>query len=292
MNRLKKIFHRLFGEKISKTPSLSIFEYDTALACPAGLPADLTAPVASSLEPSSHASESERPGPSAQGSASVPPEDRSYTPIFPEHGLAHRLLDGLCGLEIGAASHNPFGLNTRNVAPPDDFEFYARATRQQFGIGPAPVAIWAYGWDIPLPSFSEDFILSSHVVEHLPNVISTFVEWNRVVRDGGYIFMIVPLKGALPADGPRELTSVEHFIADYQQDLNLETHSTEDVPGGRMGHYHTFTPDSLLEIVEYMQAEGLCQWELVAREDVDTKVGNGFTLVFRVRQCGAFPPKP
>ena len=43
---------------------------------------------------------------------------------------------------------------------------------------------------------SEDFILSSHVVEHLPNVIAAFIEWNRIVRDSGYVFMIVPLRDA------------------------------------------------------------------------------------------------
>jgi hypothetical protein len=31
-----------------------------------------------------------------------------------------------------------------------------------------------------------------------------------------------------------------------------------------------------------MKSAGLCDGELVAREDVDTKVGNGFTLAFRV----------
>jgi hypothetical protein len=50
-----------------------------------------------------------------------------------------------------------------------------------------------------------------------------------------------------------------------------------------MGHYHTFTPDSLTDVVDWMRAQGLCRWELVAREDIDSKVGNGFTLVFRVR---------
>jgi hypothetical protein len=29
---------------------------------------------------------------------------------FREHALAHKFLDGLKGLEIGAAAHNPFGL--------------------------------------------------------------------------------------------------------------------------------------------------------------------------------------
>ena len=52
-------------------------------------------------------------------------------------------------------------------------------------------------------------------------------------------------------------------------------------PGGRMGHYHVFTPGSMLAVVVWMKGQGLCDWRLVAREDVDTKVGNGFTLAFR-----------
>ena len=84
-------------------------------------------------------------------------------------------------------------------------------------------------------------------------------------------------------DAGRELTSLDHFIECYRQNWTLDTHPTDGVPGGRMGHYHTFTPDSLTDVVDWMRANQLCDWQLVAREDVDSKVGNGFTLVFRVR---------
>ena len=136
---------------------------------------------------------------------------------------------------------------------------------------------------IPVPDRSEDFILSSHVLEHLPNVVGAFLEWDRIVRNGGYVFMIVPLKGALPQDAGRELTPLDHFVECYRQHWDLDTHPTEGVPGGRMGHYHTFSPDSLTDVVDWMRVNRLCDWELVAREDVDSKVGNGFTLVFRIR---------
>lgn len=202
--------------------------------------------------------------------------------IFPEHRLAHELLDGLTGLEIGAAAHNPFGLKTRNVAAREGYDFYAQEQRAM-GVEPAPADIWASGDCIPAADQSEDFILSSHVVEHLPNVIAALLEWDRIVRGGGYVFMIVPLKGALPEDEPRELTPLSHFIECYRRGWTLDTHPTDGVPGGRMGHYHTFTPDSFMDVVVWMRANGLCDWELVAREDVDSKVGNGFTLVFRVR---------
>ena len=202
--------------------------------------------------------------------------------VFPEHWLAHELLDGLSGLEIGAAGHNPFGLKTRNVATVEGYQFYA-AEQRAMGVEPAPVDIWASGDNIPVPDRSEDFILSSHVVEHLPNTIAALLEWDRVVRDGGYVFMIVPLKGALAEDAGRELTPLSHFLECYHRRWNLDTHPIDGVPGGRMGHYHTFTPDSLTDVVDWMRATRLCDWELIAREDVDSKVGNGFTLVFRVR---------
>jgi glycosyltransferase involved in cell wall biosynthesis/2-polyprenyl-3-methyl-5-hydroxy-6-metoxy-1,4-benzoquinol methylase len=203
--------------------------------------------------------------------------------IIREHLLAHTLLDGLSGLEIGAAAHNPFGLCTRNVCHPEFYQLYAEEQQKHMGVEPARVDIWASAEQIPVPDESEDYIISSHVVEHLPNLILAFVEWSRIVRDDGYVFMIVPLKGALPEDSNRELTTLSHVLEDYFHSATLHTHSIDGVPGGRGGHYHTFTPDSLLEVVEWMRAQELCNWILVAREDVDTKVGNGFTLVFRVR---------
>lgn len=203
--------------------------------------------------------------------------------IFQEHALAHSLLDGLNGLEIGPAAHNPFGLKTRNVELMESRDFYASVQENFMGVTPPKVDIWASADSIPVPDQSEDFILSSHVVEHLPNVIAAFVEWDRIVKSGGYVFMIVPLPWALPADKDRELTSFEHFLGDYRQRLTLEIHPVEGVPGGKMGHYHTFTADSLLQVVKWMGQYKLCDWELAAREDVDTKVGNGFTLAFKVR---------
>lgn len=205
--------------------------------------------------------------------------------MFPEHALAHSLLDGLTGLEIGAAAHNPFGLKTRNVELTESREFYASVQKDVLGVTPPSVDIWASADSIPLPDQSEDFILSSHVVEHLPNIIAAFAEWNRIVRDGGYVFMIVPLPWALPADKDRGVTPFEHFLDDYRLRTTLETHSVEGVPGGKMGHYHTFVAESLLQVVDWMCRHKLCDWELVAREDIDTKVGNGFTLAFKVRHA-------
>jgi len=209
---------------------------------------------------------------------------------FKEHLLAHEFLDGLQGLEIGAASHNSFGLKTRNVAPLDDYAFYSGA-QEKMGEAPARVDIWAAAEAIPVPNDSEDFIISSHVLEHLPNVIATFWEWNRIVRAGGYIFMIVPHRNALPEDVGREITPLQHFLEDFRLQATLDTHPTDGVPGGRMGHYHVFEPASVLALVQWMKEQNLCTWQLVAREEVDSKVGNGFTLVFQVSTKSGLRPK-
>ncbi len=203
-------------------------------------------------------------------------------PISPESALAHSILDGLKGLEIGPATHNPFGLNTRNVELPAAHEFYAGEQRRLSGLEPPRVDLWAAADNIPVPDQSEGFILTSHILEHLPNVVAALREWDRIVIDGGYVFMIVPHKWAFAPDATRELTSFEHFIEDHVQNASLESHPIDGVPGGKMGHYHTFTPDSVLQVVDWMCRNKLCDWKLVAREDIDTKVGNGFTLVFMV----------
>ena len=40
--------------------------------------------------------------------------------MHPESKFAHKLLDGLRGIEIGASSYSPFGLKTLNVDFSDD----------------------------------------------------------------------------------------------------------------------------------------------------------------------------
>ncbi len=49
-----------------------------------------------------------------------------------------------------------------------------------------------------------------------------------------------------------------------------------------MGHYHVFDPEVVVGAVEWLRSQRLCDWHLVARENRDSKVGNGFTLAFQV----------
>jgi len=49
---------------------------------------------------------------------------------------------------------------------------------------------------------------------------------------------------------------------------------------GRRSHYRVLTPDVLCDLVQM----SFPYWEEVAHEEVDSKVGNGFTLVFQVNK--------
>ena len=138
----------------------------------------------------------------------------SSSTIFPESRLAHKLLDRLEGLEIGPAAHNPFGLNTRNVGlaadrDPFDYEFFKQSQLEMCGSF-AAIDISADAADIPVPDDSTDFVLHSHVWEHLPNPLIALDEWVRVTRSGGYLFVIVPKRdaAALGQRSPGDLPAI------------------------------------------------------------------------------------
>jgi SAM-dependent methyltransferase len=196
---------------------------------------------------------------------------------FKEHALAHLWCQGE-GIEIGAAAHNPFGLRARNVGLREPF--YEQAQRELCG-EVAAIDIEASAESIPLHDASQDFVLSSHVLEHLPDPIRALVEWDRLLRRGGICFIIHPLRHALPGDESRPLTTTAHYLDDFAHARDRQSHALDGVTGGAGGHYHVATPESLGELIQALNDSALLSWTQVAVEAIDSKVGNGFTLVYR-----------
>ena len=95
------------------------------------------------------------------------------------------------GLEIGASSINRFdGIAAWNLDHPSGALFQAAQERI---VGEAvPIDVYATGAALPFADRSLDFVLTSHVLEHMPDTIRCLREWSRVVRDGGIVFAIVP----------------------------------------------------------------------------------------------------
>jgi len=60
---------------------------------------------------------------------------------------------------------------------------------------------------------SHDFVLASHVLEHLANPLQALREWARVLRPGGWLVLVLPHKEGT-FDHRRPLTTLAHLIED------------------------------------------------------------------------------
>ena len=191
---------------------------------------------------------------------------------YPESALAHKFCVGN-GLEIGASAHNPFGLDALNVDYSDSSDTPFKQKEVALCGSARPVDIVARGDDIPLPNESQDFVVSSHVLEHFANPIKVLLEWDRLLRINGIIFMIVPHKDRT-FDRELDRTLLDHVIEDYRSS------NTKLCTIGH-GHEHVWITEDVVEIVTWVMQHLGVKWLIEAVRDVDDKVGNGFTVVVR-----------
>ncbi len=204
--------------------------------------------------------------PSSTRPSSSAPSPAGKPTKFRESALAHKLLDGLRGLEIGGSAHNAFGLNTLNVDYTDDYTTTFKKHEVELAGEYMKVDIVASGDDLPLKDGTVDFVISSHVIEHFYDPVKAIQEWLRVVRPGGYVFIIAPHidrigQAATPRTFPAEI---------------IDRHEHPNPPKvDHHGHYSCWKPQDFV---------GFCRhygWKIVAVQNVDDKVGNGFTVVIQ-----------
>lgn len=177
---------------------------------------------------------------------------------FRESDIAHRVLNGLRGIEIGASAHNPFGLNTINI----DINTEGVYQNEQIELcgESAGVDLIANASELPFKDNTLDFVLSSHVLEHIYKPIQCLREWYRVVKPGGYIFMIIPHKDrTFDKDKPR--TTLEEIIS--------RTGTGEDK------HWNIWITEDVIELCEYLG------FDIYESHDRDDKVGNGFIIIIK-----------
>lgn len=185
---------------------------------------------------------------------------------FKESQLAHQFLDGLRGIEIGASIHNPFGLKTLNVDYTDDINTaFKQDEIRQFGEC-QKVDMVSAGDALPFLDNTWDFVISSHVIEHFYDPVKAVKEWLRVVKPGGFVYIIAPHKErTFDKDRPR--TTLEEIVHNHD-------FPNPPVPDHH-GHYSVWITQDFVDMCNYYQ------WPVVATQDVDDKVGNGFTIVIQ-----------
>jgi SAM-dependent methyltransferase len=124
-----------------------------------------------------------------------------------------------------------------------------------------------------VPDQTYDFVLASHVLEHVANPMLALQDWRRVLRQGGTMLVIVPDRRA-NFDHRRAPTSFEHIEADFvrstpegdlthvEEIVALHDLGLDPVAGSAMEfrerslknatiralHHHVFTPEVLVRM--------------------------------------------
>lgn len=126
---------------------------------------------------------------------------------------------------------------------------------------------------------SLDFIIASHVIEHVPNPLRTLQTAHRKLRPGGQFVLVVP-DMLRTFDRDRKLTELDHLISDFEspdprRDLDhyrefftlvfptaesdRERTAIDSQQAGRDIHFHTWTFESFHRMYAWATAN-LARW--------------------------------
>ena len=186
---------------------------------------------------------------------------------FPESALAHQLLDGLTGIQVGGSAHNDFGLDTINVDYCGDMDTIFKKAEIELCGEALPVDVVANGDNIPVENKSFDFVISSHVIEHFFDPIKAMKEWMRIARK--YVYIICPQPDADPTDRGKLITGLQELVQRH----------TGKIPWPEVDDHRHWTRWTCETFREMCAVYG---WNVSHSENPDRKVGNGFAIVIDV----------
>ncbi len=152
---------------------------------------------------------------------------------------------------------------------------------------------------------SQDFILASHLLEHMADPIGTLVGFRRVLKPGGLLFLVLPDKRHT-FDRPRERTTLDHLIADHREPPGHPARDRRDFDAYRDWarisksfarddqidfwaemlqrarynvHFHCWIPEDVHELFAWLRESGTAPFELV--EEARPKDGWEFAMLMR-----------
>ena len=186
---------------------------------------------------------------------------------FRKSALADKYLKGLRGIEIGGATYANFGLNTINIDYSDDPESDTILYQIAEGVVPLKVDIVSPGDDLPFKDNTFDFIFNSHAFEHFFDPIKALKEWMRVIRPGGFIFMIIPHKERI-FDKDRERTPLQELIDRHEGNIKPPNPMT-------YGHHSVWITEDVLELCRYLG------YNVLEYQDINDSQEHSFAIVLQ-----------
>lgn len=186
--------------------------------------------------------------------------------------IVNKYLLGLKGVEIGGSISSDFGIDAINIdrvdiQKSDINNFYFRDQIYSEFHCIKKVDLIADGDNLPFKDNTLDFVFTSHVLEHFYDPIKALKEWYRVVKNGGYIFMIIPHKERT-FDKDRERTTLDELINRHNE-TSKTNKKFEDK------HHSVWITEDVLLLCKYLKMN------VVEYHDIDDAVGNGFTIVIQ-----------
>jgi SAM-dependent methyltransferase len=241
----------------------------------------------------------------------------------PDRTAAHRLLARHLvgdGIELGPG-HHPFvqpypGVTVRYVdrwEPAENRELFPELGAGAEFAKPDVVANLDTDRLSALPDASQDFVIASHVLEHVAEPLGQLADMHRVLRPGGTALVLLPDRRHT-FDSERTPTPLAHLVAEHERGVEtVDDDHVEDflrstgeqvdqwAPADRAAHFdlhrrrsihvHVWSEDEWVDVLEHAVRAMELEWVLVDALFVqDVRAGMEFGVVLR-RTLTPLPPE-
>jgi SAM-dependent methyltransferase len=219
------------------------------------------------------------------------------------------------GIEIGAL-HLPLAIHREARVRYVD-RLTVEEQRRQYpelaAVQLAPVDVIGSAEDLSaFDDSSLDFVIANHLLEHLEDPIEGLLEFQRVLKHGGLVYLGLPDQRQT-FDRDRQLTSLDHLVRDHEEGAivsrrdhyvdwtrnvdhvppgDVESHVERLMSDGYSIHFHCWQPDTFLDFFTAVREKFHLDFELVAFAPPEEENDYEFILVLaKGRLDGVrFPP--
>jgi SAM-dependent methyltransferase len=191
------------------------------------------------------------------------------------------------GIEIGALNYPLWVREDAHVRYVDrlPIEEQRRQYPELDGKPLAPVDVLATAEDLTgVGDASLDFVIANHLLEHLEDPIAGLLEFQRVLKPGGVVYLALPDQRRT-FDRKRELTTVQHLLREHEDGatasrrdhyldwarnvVGVKPDDVETYVDGLMTdrysiHFHCWQPDSFLDFFVAARNKVGLDFEVVA----------------------------